>query len=58
MGCFVLQVFIFLMIMILLVMPRHLLRLKHAAMAFLVYVFVRAPCCSALISSLLRLVEL
>lgn len=25
-------------------MPRHLLRLKHVAMAFLVYVFVRAPC--------------
>jgi heme/copper-type cytochrome/quinol oxidase subunit 4 len=34
------EVFIFTMIMILLVMPRHLLRLKHAAMAFLVYVFV------------------
>jgi hypothetical protein len=42
------QIFIFIMILILLVMPRHLLRLKHAAMAFLVYVFVRAPCTPAL----------
>lgn len=49
------QVFIFIMIMILLVMPRHLLRLKHAAMAFLVYVFVRAPCRPALAHTLLPL---
>jgi hypothetical protein len=43
-------VFIFTMILILLVMPRHLLRLKHTAMAFLVYVFVRpsAPLCCIL----------
>jgi hypothetical protein len=54
------QVFIFIMIMVLLVMPRHLLRLKHAAMAFLVYVFVRAPLapCAATDLSRLQLPEL
>jgi hypothetical protein len=34
------EIFIFMMIFVLLVMPRQLLRLKHAAMALLVYVFV------------------
>ena len=55
MACPVIQVFIFIMIMVLLVMPRHLLRLKHAAMAFLVYVFVRAPCRPALAPFMLHL---